>query len=111
MISLSPFSFFHTRTSLWACRGAEQPAEEVVRLIHRTGGLAILAHPWSLKNPSPLIDRLKYAGLDGMEVYRSSGKDPGMALYLDYTLSLPLGTNIMTSFSFVLRLFSFEDMT
>ncbi|KAG0576469.1 hypothetical protein KC19_5G082600 [Ceratodon purpureus] len=56
--------------------GAEQPAEEVVRLIHRTGGLAILAHPWSLKNPSPLIDRLKDAGLDGMEVYRSCGKDP-----------------------------------
>ncbi|XP_024377329.1 uncharacterized protein [Physcomitrium patens] len=56
--------------------GAEQPAEEVVRLIHRTGGIAVLAHPWSLKNPSPLIDRLKDAGLDGMEVYRSGGKDP-----------------------------------
>lgn len=56
--------------------GAEQPAEEVVRLIHRTGGLAVLAHPWSLKNPGPLIDRLKAAGLDGLEVYRSCGKDP-----------------------------------
>lgn len=51
-----------------------------MRLIHRTGGIAVLAHPWSLKNPSPLIDRLKDAGLDGMEVYRSGGKDPGMIL-------------------------------
>jgi predicted metal-dependent phosphoesterase TrpH len=67
-----------TLDSGWICRGAEQPAEDVVRLIHRTGGVAVLAHPWSLKNPFPLIDRLKDAGLDGMEVYKSTGKDPGI---------------------------------
>lgn len=70
----------HSCCCLWTCRGAEQPAEEVVRLIHRTGGLAVLAHPWSLKNAGLVIDRLKAAGLDGMEVYRSYGKDPGMHL-------------------------------
>jgi len=55
--------------------GAEQPAADVVRLIHRTGGMAVLAHPWTLKHPFPLIERLKDAGLDAIEVYKSDGKD------------------------------------
>nr|DAD21911.1 TPA_asm: hypothetical protein HUJ06_023374 [Nelumbo nucifera] len=54
--------------------GNELLAEETVELICRTGGVAALAHPWSLKNPVAVIRRLKDAGLHGMEVYRSDGK-------------------------------------
>ncbi|XVF67192.1 hypothetical protein PTKIN_Ptkin10aG0100600 [Pterospermum kingtungense] len=54
--------------------GSEPLAEEAVQLICETGGLAVLAHPWALKNPIPIIRRLKEAGLHGMEVYRSDGR-------------------------------------
>ncbi|KAF5731938.1 hypothetical protein HS088_TW18G00625 [Tripterygium wilfordii] len=54
--------------------GNEPLAEEAVQLICKTGGLAVLAHPWALKNPVAIIKRLKDAGLQGMEVYRSDGK-------------------------------------
>lgn len=54
--------------------GSEPLAEEAVQLICETGGLAVLAHPWALKNPIPIIRRLKDAGLHGMEVYRSNGR-------------------------------------
>lgn len=54
--------------------GSEPLAEVAVRLIHRTGGLAVLAHPWALKNPAAIIRKLKDVGLHGLEVYRSDGK-------------------------------------
>jgi hypothetical protein len=40
--------------------------------------VAVLAHPWALKNPVTIIRRLKEAGLHGMEVYRSDGKLAGV---------------------------------
>ncbi|KAJ9561241.1 hypothetical protein OSB04_006401 [Centaurea solstitialis] len=56
------------------CSGSEPDVEEAVRLICETGGVAVLAHPWALKNPVAIIRRLKEAGLHGLEVYRSDGK-------------------------------------
>ncbi|XP_022727439.1 uncharacterized protein LOC111283240 isoform X2 [Durio zibethinus] len=58
----------------------EPLAEEAVQLICESGGLAVLAHPWALKNPIIIIKRLKDAGLHGMEVYRSDGR---LAAYSD----------------------------
>lgn len=60
--------------------GNEPLVEEAVQLICETGGVAVLAHPWALKNPVAIIQRLKDAGLHGMEVYRSDGK---LAVYSD----------------------------
>ncbi|XP_071698348.1 LOW QUALITY PROTEIN: uncharacterized protein [Rutidosis leptorrhynchoides] len=54
--------------------GIEPDAEDAVQLICETGGVAVLAHPWALKNPVAVIRRLKEAGLHGLEVYRSDGK-------------------------------------
>ncbi|CAA7395098.1 unnamed protein product [Spirodela intermedia] len=54
--------------------GSEPLAEEVVKLICCTGGVAALAHPWALKNPVSVIRSLKAAGLHAMEVYRGDGK-------------------------------------
>lgn len=62
------------------CTGSEPLAEEAVHLICETGGLAVLAHPWALKNPVPIIRSLKEAGLHGMEVYRSDGRLAGISL-------------------------------
>ena len=54
--------------------------EEVVELITRVGGLAVLAHPADIDDLEHLIPRLQRVGLVGMEVYynnypreRSSG--------------------------------------
>ncbi|KAH6789973.1 polymerase/histidinol phosphatase-like protein [Perilla frutescens var. frutescens] len=60
--------------------GSEPLAEETVRLIHETGGVAVLAHPWALKNPTAIVRRLKDAGLHGIEAYRSDGK---LSVYSD----------------------------
>ncbi|XP_050212502.1 uncharacterized protein LOC126664249 isoform X2 [Mercurialis annua] len=60
--------------------GSEPLAEDAIQLICETGGLAVLAHPWALKNPVAVIRRLKDAGLHGLEVYRSDGK---LAVYSD----------------------------
>ncbi|PIN09723.1 phosphoribosyl 1,2-cyclic phosphate 1,2-diphosphodiesterase [Handroanthus impetiginosus] len=60
--------------------GSEPVAEETVKLIRETGGVAVLAHPWALKNPAAIVRRLKDAGLHGMEAYRSDGK---LSVYSD----------------------------
>lgn len=60
--------------------GCEPVAEETVQLICETGGVAVLAHPWALKNPSAIVRRLKDAGLHGIEAYRSDGK---LSVYCD----------------------------
>ncbi|KAH9703483.1 POLIIIAc domain-containing protein [Citrus sinensis] len=64
------------------CRGSQPLAEVVVELIHRTSGLAVLAHPWALKNPAAIIRKLKDVGLHGLEVYRSDGKLVGVIFTL-----------------------------
>lgn len=60
--------------------GSEPNAEEAVGLICKTGGVAVLAHPWALKNAVAVIRRLTEAGLHGIETYRSDGK---LAVYSD----------------------------
>ncbi|KAJ3700507.1 hypothetical protein LUZ61_004212 [Rhynchospora tenuis] len=59
--------------------GNEPHAEEVIRLIYRTGGVAVLAHPWALKNPPAVVKSLKASGLHAIEVYRSDGKLSGLS--------------------------------
>ncbi|KAF0933045.1 hypothetical protein E2562_013799 [Oryza meyeriana var. granulata] len=71
--------------------GSEPTGESVVRLVCRTGGLAVLAHPWALKNPVAVIKDLKAAGLHGIEVYRSDGKLSGLSDLADTYGLLKLG--------------------
>ncbi|XP_051192276.1 uncharacterized protein [Lolium perenne] len=71
--------------------GSEPAGETVVQLICRTGGLAVLAHPWALKNPVPAIKDLKAAGLHGIEAYRSDGKLSGLSDLADTYELLKLG--------------------
>lgn len=72
--------------SLFMCSGSEPHAEEVVKLVCRTGGVAVLAHPWALKNPLAIVKDLKDSGLHAIEAYRSDGKLSGItALSLNYT--------------------------
>ncbi|PAN08272.1 hypothetical protein PAHAL_1G399300 [Panicum hallii] len=72
-------------------RGSEPTAESVVQLVCRTGGVAVLAHPWALKNPGAVIKNLKAAGLHGIEVYRSDGKVSGLSDLADTYELLKLG--------------------
>ncbi|KAM3202619.1 5'-3' exoribonuclease isoform X3 [Capsicum chacoense] len=60
--------------------GSEPLAEEAVQFICETGGVAVLAHPWALKDPIAVVRRLKEVGLHGIEAYRSDGK---VAAYSD----------------------------
>lgn len=78
---ISLMKIFYQKGLLIKCsgfRGSEPQAEEAVKLICETGGVAVLAHPWALKNPVTIVRRLKDAGLHGIEVYRSDGKLAGI---------------------------------
>jgi 3',5'-nucleoside bisphosphate phosphatase len=43
--------------------------EGAIAAIARAGGVAVLAHPWSTKNPRAALERLTPAGLTGVECY------------------------------------------
>ncbi|CAL1389967.1 unnamed protein product [Linum trigynum] len=60
--------------------GNEPRSEEAVQLIHDTGGISVLAHPWALKDPVAVARTLKSAGLHGIEVFRSDGR---LSVYSD----------------------------
>lgn len=71
--------------------GYELAAEDAVRLVCDTGGVAALAHPWALKDPLFVIKALKAAGLHAMEVYRSDGKANGFTTLADAYQLVKLG--------------------
>ncbi|KAL6635144.1 hypothetical protein ACP70R_027815 [Stipagrostis hirtigluma subsp. patula] len=71
--------------------GSEPTGESAVQLVRRTGGVAVLAHPWALKNPAAVIKDLKAAGLHAIEVYRSDGKVSGLSDLADTYKILKLG--------------------
>uniref|UniRef100_A0A1J3FQW5 PHP domain-containing protein n=1 Tax=Noccaea caerulescens TaxID=107243 RepID=A0A1J3FQW5_NOCCA len=73
------------------CTGSEPMSEEAVKLICKTGGVAVLAHPWALKDHVSVIRRLKDAGLHGVEVYRSDGKQEVFSELADTYSLLKLG--------------------
>jgi hypothetical protein len=60
-------------------------AEEGIRMIHEAGGLALLAHPISLKQDEEgldaLVGSLKEMGLDGIETYYSTHSDEQIRQY------------------------------
>lgn len=48
------------------------PMEQIIDIIHRNKGIAILAHPGvNLKNKEYLLDEITNMGIDGLEVYSS----------------------------------------
>ena len=68
--------------------------EEVIRIIKKANGLAILAHPQNLKlSDNELIDKiaeLKSYGLDGMECYHSGQTPEQMQRYKEIALQFDL---------------------
>ena len=48
---------------------AKMMPEEAVALILRSGGLPVLAHPFTVKEPEMLVKKLKAGGLVGIEAY------------------------------------------
>jgi len=55
--------------------------EDAVRVVHRAGGVAILAHPTFTYDLEKSLAKLVRAGLDGMEVYYT-GYTPSVRTYL-----------------------------
>ena len=47
------------------------PAADVIAMVHRLGGVAVLAHP-AKSCPLPMLTRLVDSGLDGIEVFHPS---------------------------------------
>lgn len=71
---------------------------EAIDLIHRAGGLAILAHPNRIigineSNLSELIDELKIYGIDGIEIYQSTQTDD----YTAFVTELAVKNNLLIS--------------
>lgn len=65
--------------------------KECIDLIHAAGGKAILAHPYIYKfvneNPLPLLDELRYNGLDGVEVIYPKHHEPQIHRLTQYCKS------------------------
>lgn len=59
--------------------------EEAVALVLRSGGIPVLAHPFTVKDPEALIKTLKAAGLAGMEVYYKDNTPEQSAAMLKLT--------------------------
>ena len=62
------------------------PAQEVIALIRRAGGLTVLAHPFSLGIDQPgelisLVRRLRATGLEGIEVFSPHHTEEMTAFY------------------------------
>lgn len=74
-----------------AIHSAEQPKPsiaEAIALVHKAGGMAVLAHPYELgladAELSAYLDTLMPFGLDGIEVYYQSYTDAQFAFLRDY---------------------------
>lgn len=59
--------YLHTGGPAYVSRQRLSP-EDAIRLIHRAGGVAVLAHPALLPDYAALIERLVPSGLDGVEI-------------------------------------------
>lgn len=46
-------------------------AQDAIKLIHESGGMSVIAHPYLIKNQN-CIEALAAMGIDGLEVYHSS---------------------------------------
>ncbi|MDD5130823.1 MAG: PHP domain-containing protein [Candidatus Omnitrophica bacterium] len=63
--------------------------EDAIKLIHTAGGLAVLAHPYMLRNDA-LIDKFASYGLDGIEVHYPEHSQSMVNFYLDLAKKLNL---------------------
>jgi len=68
------------------------PVTQAIDLIHRAGGVAVLAHPPFITNRRSRLERLIKAfaemGLDGIEIYNSGTSDDQFPWYLHLARSL-----------------------
>lgn len=71
--------------------------EEAIELIHRSGGIASLAHPGKLGDPVRIVTRLVRAGLDALEAYHSDHPkhitERMLRLAQDFHLTITGGTD------------------
>ena len=61
------------------------PAENVIDVVHRAGGIAILAHP-GYSIPDAVINNLIKMGLDGVEVYHPAHQPQQIEFYTQLTI-------------------------
>lgn len=62
---------FFSQGKIGAYEDVKRPAEEIIRLIHETGGIAVIAHPaQNFKGHDESLERLLQK-VDGLEVYSS----------------------------------------
>lgn len=80
------FTKFLARGQPAYCERDRLTVEESIRLIHAAGGLAVLAHPFTLKlgreNLRRTIGTLKETGLDGIEAYYPEHDGPSRDEYI-----------------------------
>lgn len=62
--------------------------DEIIRLIHECGGVAVCAHPKTLRNDD-ILPLLVDAGIDGIEVINSKHKVDDVNRYLQFVLAHP----------------------
>ncbi len=82
-------------------------SQETIDLIHRAGGLVVMAHPYQLKMDNDrlhnLIGELVKCGLDGIECYYSRYTEDMMKEYLSYSKEFGLYSTIGSDYHGELR--------
>jgi len=101
------FEKYFRRPEIKAVKKYKLPAAEVIGLIHRSGGIAVLAHPYQLKLDDEqlyeFVRDLKDLGLDGIECYYSRYTPEMTAYYLKMADEFGLLASIGSDFHGELR--------
>ena len=70
------FDKYLGRDGLAYAEREKQAPEEAIQMILQVGGVPVLAHPMHIDGLDAMLDRLKAAGLQGMEVYYAEYDQP-----------------------------------
>lgn len=101
------FEKYFRRPEIKAVKKYKLPAAEAIDLIHRSGGIAVLAHPYQLKLDDgelhEFVRMLSDQGLDGIECYYSKYTPEMTAYYLKLADEFGLLASIGSDFHGKLR--------
>lgn len=75
------FQYFIGNSCKYYVKKDELAPTKAIEMIHRAGGVAILAHPYYLKNDLTTLRHLIECGLDGLETYHSLHSDTDIRLF------------------------------
>lgn len=82
---------FFSQGKIAGVKSEQKKAKEIIDMIHKTGGIAVVAHPGAnFKDKEEILIRLLESGVDGLEVYSSYHSQQQTQHYLEIAQKLNL---------------------